>query len=428
MKIDLHYGKDLLSLQVPENNIEQVIRPWSQEQAADNALITDTLQCPEAEQFQRQIAGKRLCVLTEDGTRDGPFELLFEQFFGLVKPSSHVLFVICTGTHDAETPENNLIKACIKKAAEKAGVRNFTIHTHDCQQDTFLNAGTTSRGTDVLYAAAVDDVDVFVVLSDMKTHYFAGYSNPIKNFVPGICAFETAEHNHSLALETSSTFGTHPWHSDESKRANPVADDMLEAMKLIVKDRPVYTLATISASGTIQWARFGLIEPVTREGFDRIDEQNTHTVRPMPRLIVSPGGFPNDTSLYIAQRALELTRYAVTDGGEVLFLAACANGVGEQRTIDNFYNRLTAPLDEVLESIEGEYKMYTHKPYKFAQLIKRLNRIWMYSHIPDQLIEAAHLYPTHQPQAVIDNWLRQDPGTRITIVDGANKIALYAGA
>ncbi len=39
--------------------------------------------------------------------------------------------------------------------------------------------------------------------------------------------------------------------------------------------------------------------------------------------IVSPGGLSNDEDLYIAQRALELTRAAVTDGGEVLFLAAC---------------------------------------------------------------------------------------------------------
>jgi nickel-dependent lactate racemase len=260
----------------------------------------------------------------------------------------------------------------------------------------------------------------------MKTHYFAGYSNPIKNFVPGVCAFQTAEHNHSLALDANSTFGLHPWHNDPNRRNNPLAQDQLEAMQMIVKDRPVYVLGTISTSGKIQWARFAAAHTVTAEAFDRIDERNTHTVTPVPRLIVSPGGLPNDVTLYIAQRALELTRNAVTDNGEVLFLAACPDGIGEQRTMENFYNRLVAPIDEILKSIEAEYKLYSHKPYKFAQMIRRLRKIWMHSEISDNLIHAAHICPTHQPQNVIDNWLAEDPYTRITIVDGANKIALYA--
>jgi hypothetical protein len=94
--------------------------------------------------------------------------------------------------------------------------------------------------------------------------------------------------------------------------------------------------------------------------------------------------------------------------------------------MENFYNRLTAPIDEILKSIEAEYKLYSHKPYKFAQLIQRLRKIWMHTEVPDHLIEAAHIHPTKQPKNVIDNWLSEDPDTRITIVDGANKIALYA--
>lgn len=196
---------------------------------------------------------------------------------------------------------------------------------------------------------------------------------------------------------------------------------------MIAKDRPVFTLTTITTSRQIRWVRFGPVEPVTAEAFVTVDRKNTHTVTPHGRLIVSPGGLPNDIDLYIAQRALELTKNAVTDNGEVLFLAACPNGIGEEKTMENFYNRLTLPIDEVLQSIQSEYKLYSHKPYKFAQMIRRLRRIWMHSEIPDDLIEAAHLYPTHDPQAVVDGWLAGQLDTKITVVDGANKIALYAG-
>jgi hypothetical protein len=50
----------------------------------------------------------------------------------------------------------------------------------------------------------------------------------------------------------------------------------------------------------------------------------------------------------------------------------------------------------------------------------------MHTEISDDLIKAAHLYPTSDPQAVVDGWLSEQPDAKITIVDGANKIALYA--
>ena len=427
MKLGLHYGKGMVSLQSPEANVKEVIRPWQDEGQADNAtVVRQAMTEKEVENFRDEAAGKRLCVLIDDGTRDEPFVDIFGQLFGILQGSSLVRFLICTGTHDAETTENYRIREQIEGAARKAGIKNFEIHTHDCERDTFIKAGRTSCGTEVIFNDKANDADVFLVLSDVKVHYFAGYSNPIKNFVPGICAFETAEQNHSLALDDKSTFAAHPWHKDENRRTNPVAEDELEGMRLIVKDRPVYALVTISTSGKIQWARFGPVEGVSSEAFAKTDKRNTHTIRPVARLIVSPGGFPNDASLYNAQRALELTKNGVTEGGEVLFLAACLDGVGERRTIENFYNRMTAPIDKILESIESEYKLFSHKAYKFAELIRRLRRICIYSQIPDELIEAAHLYPTHNPQAVVDNWLVEEPGVGIAVVDGANKIALYA--
>jgi len=216
------------------------------------------------------------------------------------------------------------------------------------------------------------------------------------------------------------------WHPDGSRKNNPLAADQLEGMKLIVKERPVFTLATITTSRQIHWVKFGSVEPVSAEAFATVDHWNTHNVTQVGRLIVSPGGLLNDIDLYIAQRALELTKNAVTNGGEILFLAACPNGVGEKKTIENFYRRMIAPIDEIFNSVESGYELYTHKPYKFARLIRRLRRIHMYSQIPDEMVRAAHLFPTHEPQMVVDDWLTRQPDAKIIVVDGANKIALYA--
>jgi nickel-dependent lactate racemase len=273
-------------------------------------------------------------------------------------------------------------------------------------------------------SARANEADIFLVLSDVKVHYFAGYSNPVKYFVPGICAYETAEQNHSLALAERSIFGVHPWHRDPTRRDNPLAADQFEGMRLIVASRPVYALTTIGAGGRVYWAKFGPAETAAAAAFAVADERNVHAVTPADRLIVSPGGEPNDADLYIAQRGLELTKAAVVDGGEVLFLAACRRGIGEPHTTKNFYERLTAPIEEILNSIKERYVLYSHKPYRLAQLIHRLRRIWVYSQIPAASLTAAHLHPTDDPQTVVDAWLTERPDARILIVDGANKIAL----
>lgn len=427
MKIELAYDTDKIGIEIPDGNIEQVIRPWKQEAEAENrTVLREAIEVREAEEFVRISMGKKVCVLLDDGTRDEPYEDIFPELFPLLTQAAKVLFAICTGTHNPDTPDNHKIRDLIEQTARNVGIENFTLHIHNYQHDTWRCAGTTSYGTEIQYNTILDEAEVFLVVSDVKVHYFAGYSNPVKNFVPGVCTFLTTEQNHSLALEERSTFGRHPWHEKAERRNNPLAADEVEGMDLLIQDRPVYSLAMISSERKLQWAGFGLIEPVSRAAFTIVDEKNTHTVNRVDRLIVSPGGFPNDIDLYIAQRALELTKSAVVDGGDILFLAACANGIGEPHTLENFYNRLTAPLDEVLKTIEDDYKLYSHKPYKFAQLIQRLRRLWMHSEIPDEQVEAAHLYPAPNPQEVVNNWLAENPDVKITVVDGANKIAFYA--
>ncbi|MBN1126360.1 MAG: hypothetical protein JXA82_15250, partial [Sedimentisphaerales bacterium] len=242
----------------------------------------------------------------------------------------------------------------------------------------------------------------------------------------GLCAYSTTEKNHSLALDERSTYGIHPWHPDPMRRDNPLACDHVEAMGQIVGNRSVWALVTISTDGQIQWADFGPVQEAAGRAFIQTDRRNSFTVKPQSYLIVSPGGLPNDVDLYIAQRALELTKNAVVEGGEVLFLSACPKGIGEPHTQAEFYDRLTKPLDVILDDINREYKLFSHKPYKFAKMIKRLRHLLVYSDIPDPVLAAAHLQPVSDPQDVIDSWLKKDPAAQINIIDGANKVAIYS--
>ncbi len=426
MKVHLNYGYTSVSLDIPEKNLAQVIEPWKQPEVDNAEVIGGALQCEEWEKFTLKSAGKRLCVLLPDSSRDMPLKDILPKLLPPLRKCARVDFIICTGTHQAQTPQNIAILEDVRRAAEKAALKRCRFHIHDAQGDRLTHAGNTSRGTGVFYNSFIEEAELFLVLSDIKVHYFAGYSNPIKYFAPGICAFVTAEKNHSLALAKNAAFGLHPWHNNFARRDNPLAEDQLESMALIVHGRPTYAFVTASTSGYIQWARFGPVQEVAGEAFDVVDRQNVVTVKPVSHLIVSPGGMPNDVDLYISQRALELTKAAVVDGGEVLFLSACPKGVGERQTSENFYELLTAPLDRIFATVEANYGLFSHKPYKFAQLIARLRRIWLFSQIPAGVVESMHLSPSPRPQEVVDGWLGEDPQAQIIVVNGANKIGLYA--
>ncbi len=427
MKILLHYGHGQIRLEIPQGNIAEVIVPKHSDisRKTDAHIVARAIKSAAGD-FSEQVNRQTVGVLLPDGTRDLSLDVLLGQLLPLMKDAEKVLFFVCTGTHNPDTPENQHIRELVAAESTNSGIDNFEIVVHDCRQADFVPLASTARGTEIHYNVRLQEPTVFVVLSDVKHHYFAGYSNPIKNFVPGLCAFETVEQNHSWTMDPASCAGVHPWHPDAARRDNPLAQDQLEAMTAIVADRPVWAMVTRSTGGQVHWAEFGRVQQVTAQAFLKADSLNCFSVGRIDKMIVSPGGLPNDVDLYIAQRALELTASAVCDGGEILFLSACPKGVGSPHTAEQFYDKLVRPLDEIDESDRRAYRLFSHKPWRFAKLIRRLKRLWLYSEIEDSEIEKIHMTPCADPQSVVDGWLAKNPQEKILIVTGANKVLLRA--
>jgi nickel-dependent lactate racemase len=428
VKVKLRYGQGYVSLQIPKHNLAQVIQPQKTQASKDiPGTIRQALNAPKGLTLQETVAKNHVCVLIEDGTRSEPHEIIIEELARQISDAKELTFIITTGSHETDSPRNREIAQAIHDSCQRHKLEPYHVIVHDGLKSSFRLIGKTRRGTPVKVNQEALNKDAYIIAADMKNHYFAGYSNPVKNLLPGICHFSTIEANHGLALEPESTFGRHPLHPDPSRRTNPVAEDMLEATQLILGDHPTFVLATITSGPYILWASSGDLAKVSGEGFLKIDEAASFTVPRTDHIIVSPGGFPQDESLYNAQRGLELTKNAVNENGEILFLAECVKGVAptpEARTF--FFDRLTQPLPEVISSIQKEYKLYTHKAYKFAKLIQRVNNIHIHTKLPQSQVKAAHLKLAPNPQTVIDNWIKNNKDAQILAFDEANKIAIYA--
>lgn len=424
MDIPLHFGTGVIHLQIPKGNVSAVLRPRQIE--SDSSNVDSVSHAIEAARKCSPLPfqGRTVGVLLPDGTRDMPAGEILPLLLAYFNEARKLVFFICTGSHTPYTAANTHIINGIKARVSEAGLKPCEIVVHDCCRSDYSKAGVTGSGTEVWYNKRLEEVDVYCILSDIKHHYFAGYSNPVKNIVPGLCAFKTIERNHSLTFDERSCAGCHPWHPDAARRDNPLANDLLEAMQLIVQDRPVWALITIACEGTLQWAGFGPAKEITARAFQKADEWNMHIVDMADYMIVSPGGLPNDVDLYIAQRALELTHSVVNDGGQILFTAGCPDGIGSELTKEHFEKRLTKSHVQILQQKPHEYHLFEHKPYRLARLIQRLEKLWFYTEIKPHIVKKIHMCPCNNLQDVVTEWLDKRPDSKILIADGANKMLL----
>ena len=424
--VSLSYGKGRLELKIPQSRCRKADIKAEYSTASPLQTVRRALAEPLGSRpLEDLVQDRKVTFLIEDATRSEPHDAFLEACMPRLKTARRVSAYLTTGSHRRATPGNLRIVEKFKELARENGLR-AQVNIHDCHSESSLvEVGTTCRGTPVVVNHTALACDVFLVTSEMKNHYFAGYCSALKDFLPGICAYRTIEANHALALDPQSTFGQHPWHPEANRRANPLAEDIVEGFEMISDGRPVFTVASISMGDRALWTTAGDIRQVVPAGIEMVDELEGAPMPRCRRAIVSPGGDPEDESLYNAQRALEQARNCLADGAEVLFLAACSQGVAPtQKAKENFFDVLTRPLGKALASVEDRYVLYAHKPYKFATLLKRLSAVHMVTELDRAIVESAHMQKTENPQRIVDRWL-EESDEPILVVDHANKIALY---
>ncbi|MBY8998015.1 MAG: DUF2088 domain-containing protein, partial [Candidatus Thorarchaeota archaeon] len=201
MDVQVTYGDGTVRLEIPDKNLAGFIEP-KPTKITDDVLagITQVIDDPLGPPLSDISKSKSVCVFVEDHTRDAPHLAMVSAVVPHLTDANRVQFIITTGSHEVQHPGNLEIVDMIKHVADDANLANYAVTIHDCQSPDTVDIGRTSRGSPVIVNAAAVGHDVYVSLSDMKAHYFAGYSNVVKNFLPGVCGFKTIEANHALAL------------------------------------------------------------------------------------------------------------------------------------------------------------------------------------------------------------------------------------
>jgi nickel-dependent lactate racemase len=303
--------------------------------------------------------GKTGCIglVLNDRNRPTPTALILEHIW-----KTHPTLLervkkvhIATGTHKPPT-EDDLSEIL---GPHRSLLREM-VHTHEAKDEKAHGyICTTERGTDVRIDRALRDQDALLFINSVEPHYFAGYTGGRKSILPGMAAYSTVEQNHSHALSSESR--------TLALEGNPVHEDMEDAVSSYLKDGEHLSVQVVQGIGkTLTSVHTGDIFSSFKEAVKAANAQFCIPVKGTYDIVVSVAKPPMDRTLYQALKAVENGKLALRDGGVIILVAGCPEGIGQS----TFWDLITSnPEREItLKKISEGYVLGYHKAARLIQL------------------------------------------------------------
>lgn len=388
MLVRLPYGEGDIEADVPDRNLIGV-------------LEGKKVAVPElAQEFARAWAnpigiddpesvfhfGGSVAFIVTDHTRPTPtrdvLPLIWDRISSRVRRED-VTIVVATGTHRAPTDAE--LDALLGEVRH-----GFRVLINDCDSN-LVEVGRSSRGTPILINRAVVAADHVVSIGHIGMHYYAGYSGGRKNILPGVAGRETIERNHAQLLDPNCEGCVY--------RGNPISEEMSEAARLVGVDFIVDSV--LGPDGRVAKVVVGDVEAAHAVG--RAVWDGMFKV-PLPAradlVIASAGGRPKDIDLYQAYKGLYNAARAVRDGGMILLVAACPDGIGHP-VFEDWIRRCEKPEDVFGVFAQEGFKLGGHKAIYLAKDLARAE-IYLMSELDDRLVQRFFLKPIHDPNRILD--------------------------
>ena len=405
MQTTLHllYGDTQLAVDVPSGNLMGVFGPRDEMAPRDgDTLVRQALARPIGTSRLCALArpGQKVAIVTSDLTRPGPSEQLLPPVLAELGdagvPDDDITIIFALGLHRPMTAAEMAV-AVGPEVSQRVRLLN-----HD-PADT-VAVGVTSAGTPVEFFRPVVEADLRVCLGNLEFHYFAGYSGGVKAIFPGCASRATVTANHAMMVRPEAKAGRID--------GNPVRSDIEEGAALVGVD---FILNVVTGEhGQILAAVAGDGTAAHRRGCELV-AQRGHV--PIPRradiVIVSAGGYPKDVNLYQAQKALDNGAHAVRQGGVIVLVAECREGLGN-RTFETWMQESDSP-DDLICRIQREFVLGGHKAAAIAAVEQRAS-VTLVSDLPDETVCRCGMRPGESLDDALSDALRKVGPTASVIV------------
>ena len=389
MKLELGIGSRLQQVEIPDHCVQQVLLPndVKRELTGEDEVrraLADPVGTPALKEIVK--AGETVAIVTSDITRPMPTykvmpALLDELYEAGIRPED-ITLVFALGSHRPHTEEEMR-----KLAGERAF---FEIRCVDSDAADCVHLGVTTAGTPVDITRTVAEADRRICLGNIEYHYFAGYSGGAKAIMPGVSTREAIQSNHSMMVREEACAG--------NLDTNPLRKDIEEAAAICGVDFIVNVV--LDEHKEIIRAVAGDVTAAHREGCAFLDALYQKKIEKRADIvIVSQGGAPKDLNLYQTQKALDNAKHAVCDGGIVILVGSCKEGLGESV----FEEWLTSAQKsrDLIDRIQREFRLGGHKAAAIAMVLEHAE-IYLVSDLEPEFVKTLFMTPFATVQEAYD--------------------------
>ncbi len=352
MNINLKYGKSHISFDYDENQFE-VLGNTPEKPALSDAELGARFDNPIDSKPLEEIinAGETVLIVVPDATRQTAcasiVNLLVRRLIANGMQPFEINIIFATGIHrqvtTAEKSEilSPFIVQRIKTLDHKA---KDLMQIAGLDSKQFVNYGE-ENGIPIELNRVLTEFDHTIIVGGISFHYFAGFTGGRKLICPGLASEKTISATHALAFDC-----------ETKSRREDVGTGILKGnavheafINVAERAKPSFSFNTIvNENGEAVEMFCGDWISAHEKACAVYAAENTIEISEKRDLVIVSCGFPFDINLIQAHKALETASHACTDGGTIIFLAECADGLGRKDFLEWFSAESSADLAENL--------------------------------------------------------------------------------
>ena len=411
MIVDIKYGKDeIQKTEIPDENLIGIFYPKDVTCGSPDEVINESIDNPigydSLDEFLN--GGEDIVFIVNDGTRPTPTAKVLDALSKRMDLRK-ARYIIATGNHRDMTPEE--YDFVFGKHYDELKDR---IICHNAKESECVYLGNSKNGTPMEINRVAVDSDRLVIITSVEPHYFAGYTGGRKSFLPGVASFRTIEANHRLAMR--------PEAQALALDGNPVHEDRMDALEQ-VKGKKIFSIQIVmDRHQSIYKCASGDLNGAFKTAVGWAEEVFCVPIPEKADIVISVAPYPMDVDLYQSQKALDNGKWALKEGGKIVMVSKCREGIGHE----TFLQQLSSSKDPkiVLENLNKEYKLGYHKAAKMAEIATWAD-IWAVTGLDKKLMSDANMTPFDTVDDAVKEALKENKDAKIIILmDGSVTIPM----
>lgn len=386
--IELGYGRGFVPFDFEGSRFEVLEPAATGEEALTDAEIGAAIDDPFDSQPLEEIIspGESILVVVSDATRaTGSAQvvhLLVRRLIQLGVAPYDLRIIFATGIHRRTAREE---KAELLTPFIVQRVR--TIDHDAADESQHVSLGETERGTPVELNRALLDHSHVILTGAVGFHYFAGFTGGRKSVCPGLASRRTIEATHLLALDFEKG-GRRAGVGTGRLDGNAVHE---ECERVAAEVAPSFLINTVvDEKGRVVRLYAGDWRTAHRLACAEYADSHAVKIEAKRRVVVaSAGGAPHDVDLIQAHKALEMASHACEEGGHIVLVAECADGLGRA----DFLKWFDAANSRELEAnLRAGYEVSGQTAWSLMTKAERF-RVQLVSALPDDDVRRMRMTP-----------------------------------